>query len=135
MKNVRPSSDPKTDPRATDPNQSRSRSRLPAAPRDRCGEWKSPSPSRRRMIGAVPHRTGSPPTRPARSSTGLQIEGRAADHPQHLARHGVPFKGPRAAPKTSRVFSMAMTAWGRKVLNQLDLLVGEGADILAVDRQ
>ena len=32
-----------------------------------------------------------------------------------------------------RVFSMAMTAWAAKFCNQLDLLVGEGADLLAIN--
>ena len=32
-----------------------------------------------------------------------------------------------------RVFSMAMTAWAAKFCDQLDLLVGERADLLAVD--
>ena len=31
----------------------------------------------------------------------------------------------------SRVFSMAMTAWSAKVVNQLDLLVGKGTNFLA----
>ncbi len=34
---------------------------------------------------------------------------------------------------SSRVFSMAMTAWAAKFLDQLDLLVGERPDLLAVD--
>ena len=34
---------------------------------------------------------------------------------------------------SSRVFSMAMTAWRGEILHQLDLLVGEGAHFLAVD--
>ena len=34
---------------------------------------------------------------------------------------------------SSRVFSMAMTAWAAKFLHQLDLLIGEGPDLLAVD--
>ena len=34
---------------------------------------------------------------------------------------------------SSRVFSMAMTAWSAKCLDQLDLLVGERAHLLAVD--
>ena len=33
-----------------------------------------------------------------------------------------------------RVFSIAITAWAAKVRHQLDLLVGEGANLLAVDR-
>ena len=32
-----------------------------------------------------------------------------------------------------RVFSMAMTAWAAKFCDQLDLLVGERPDLLAVD--
>ena len=32
-----------------------------------------------------------------------------------------------------RVFSMAMTAWCGEILDQLDLLVGERPDLLAVD--
>ena len=32
-----------------------------------------------------------------------------------------------------RVFSMAMTAWRGEILNQLDLLVGEWADLLPVN--
>ena len=34
---------------------------------------------------------------------------------------------------SSRVFSMAMTAWAAKFLHQLDLLVGEWPYFLAVD--
>ena len=34
---------------------------------------------------------------------------------------------------SSRVFSMAMTAWAAKFCHQLDLLVGERAHFLAVD--
>ena len=34
---------------------------------------------------------------------------------------------------SSRVFSMAMTAWAAKFVDQLDLLVGERAHLLAVD--
>ncbi len=32
-----------------------------------------------------------------------------------------------------RVFSMAMTAWAGEVLDQVDLLLGERANLLAVD--
>ena len=32
-----------------------------------------------------------------------------------------------------RVFSMAMTAWAAKFCDQLDLLVGERANLLAID--
>ena len=34
---------------------------------------------------------------------------------------------------SSRVFSMAMTAWSAKTRYQLDLLVGKGANFLAVN--
>ena len=34
---------------------------------------------------------------------------------------------------SSRVFSMAMTAWRGEVLDQFDLLVGEGTHLLAID--
>ena len=34
---------------------------------------------------------------------------------------------------SSRVFSMAMTAWLAKLSTQLDLLVGERAHLLAID--
>ena len=34
---------------------------------------------------------------------------------------------------SSRVFSMAMTAWAAKFLHQIDLLVGEGLHFLAID--
>ena len=34
---------------------------------------------------------------------------------------------------SSRVFSMAMTAWAAKFCDQLDLLVGERANLLAID--
>ena len=34
---------------------------------------------------------------------------------------------------SSRVFSMAMTAWAAKFVHQLDLLVGEGTNFLAVN--
>ena len=34
---------------------------------------------------------------------------------------------------SSRVFSMAMTAWAAKFVDQLDLLIGERAHLLAVD--
>ena len=33
----------------------------------------------------------------------------------------------------SRVFSMAMTAWCGEILHQLDLLVGEGTNLLPID--
>ena len=36
---------------------------------------------------------------------------------------------------SSRVFSMAMTAWAAKFVHQLDLLVGERTDFLAVNRR
>ena len=34
---------------------------------------------------------------------------------------------------SSRVFSMAMTAWAAKFVHQLDLLVGEGTNFLAIN--
>ena len=34
---------------------------------------------------------------------------------------------------SSRVFSMAMTAWAAKFLHQLDLLVGERPNLLAIN--
>ena len=34
---------------------------------------------------------------------------------------------------SSRVFSMAMTAWRGEILDQLDLLVAERPDLLAID--
>ena len=34
---------------------------------------------------------------------------------------------------SSRVFSMAMTAWAAKFLHQLDLLIGEWPHLLAID--
>ena len=34
---------------------------------------------------------------------------------------------------SSRVFSMAMTAWAAKFLHELDLLFGERANLLAID--
>ena len=41
--------------------------------------------------------------------------------------------GPLRNSLSSRVFSMAMTAWAAKFLHQLNLLVGERADFLAVN--
>ena len=34
---------------------------------------------------------------------------------------------------SSRVFSIAMTAWARKVLHKLDLFVGERANLLTIN--
>ena len=36
---------------------------------------------------------------------------------------------------SSRAFSMAMTAWAAKFCDQLDLFVGEGTNLLAVDAE
>ena len=36
---------------------------------------------------------------------------------------------------SNRAFSMAMTAWAAKFVTKLDLLVGERAHLLAVDRR
>ena len=48
---------------------------------------------------------------------------------QQLARSSVRWR----SSLSRRVFSMAMTAWAAKFCHQLDLLVGEQPDLLAVD--
>ena len=67
---------------------------------------------------------------------GLQIERRAADHLEHVGGGGLLLQDRIVVRSSlsSRVFSIAITAWAAKFCHQLDLLVGEGAHLLAVDR-
>ena len=66
------------------------------------------------------------------SNTGSKLAGRAGDDLQHLGGRGLLLQALRlvraCAParlSNSRTFSIAITAWSAKVVDQLDLLVGE----------
>ena len=69
----------------------------------------------------------------------LQIARRAGDDLEHLRGRGLLLQRfVRSSVRwrsslSSRVFSMAMTAWAAKFVHQLDLLVGERPHFLAVD--
>ena len=64
----------------------------------------------------------------------LQIEGRATDDLEHVGGGGLLLQADfRRSSLSRRVFSMAMTACAAKLLDKLDLLVGERANLLAID--
>ena len=62
----------------------------------------------------------------------LQVESRSADDLSTSAVAVCCWSDSRSS-LSSRVFSMAMTAWAAKFLHQLDLLVGEWTHLLAID--
>ena len=55
-----------------------------------------------------------------------EIEGRAADHLEHVGGRGLLLQVFSRSSPSNRVFSIAITAWAAKFGHQLDLLVGEG---------
>ena len=69
----------------------------------------------------------------------LQIEGRAADHLEHVGGGGLLLQrfaqiiGACRSSLSRRVFSIAIAAWPGECRDQLDLLVGERANLLAED--
>ena len=103
------------------------------------GEWPFATAQRETCrrgwnIHACPPRRAAPPTSASVFEHRLQIEGRAADDLEHVGGGGLLLQ--RVLPRSSlssRVFSIAMTAWSAKFCDQLDLLVGERADLLAID--
>ena len=52
---------------------------------------------------------------------------------EHVGGGGLLLQRSSRSSLSSRAFSIAMTAWSAKVVDQLDLLVGERPDLLAVD--
>ena len=86
------------------------------------------------------HRTGARQRRPAyRAPAAGRI--RAADDAQHLARRRLllqrlgQLRVRACTSSNSRVFSMAITAWSAKVVDELDLLVAERLHDLANQRR
>ena len=62
----------------------------------------------------------------------MQIEGRAADHFQHVGGGGLLLQGFAQLAEQPRVLDRDHGLCG-EVLHQLDLLVGEGPHLLPVD--
>ena len=73
------------------------------------------------------------------SNTGSKLARRARDHLQHLGcrrlllQYSVRSSVRWRSSLSRRAFSIAMTAWLAKFCDQLDLLVGERPDLLAID--
>ena len=66
---------------------------------------------------------------------GLQIEGRAADHLEHVGGGGLLLQrfgqivGACCTSSNSRTFSIAITAWSAKVGSEVDLLLSEWSQL------